>query len=92
MGRSEADRAAADQFLKQCLNKKKSFFASLFYLGTRVGGGPWLPTPWRWGYGWEDWPRGYESLEHSPSTIQLLENLHIEQEVQKHLQEYPLRN
>ena len=53
---------------------------------------PWLPTPWRWGYGWEDWPRGYESLENSPSTIQLLEKLHIEQEVQKHLQEYPLRN
>lgn len=85
-GGSEADRAAADQFLKQCLNKQGSFFDSLFYAGVRLGGVPWLPTPWRWGYGWKDWPRGYESLEHSPSSSQILENLHIEQAVQKHLQ------
>lgn len=23
------------------------------YLAVRVGGVPWLPLPWRWGYGWK---------------------------------------
>jgi hypothetical protein len=85
-GGSEADRKSADQFLKQCLNKEGSFFDGLFYAVVRLGGAPWLPAPWRWGYGWEDWPRDYEPLEHSPSATQLLDDLHIEQEVQKHLQ------
>lgn len=31
---------------------------ALMYYGVRVGGVWWLPTPWRWGYGWR-WPRRY---------------------------------
>jgi hypothetical protein len=68
------------------VNKQVGFIGSLFYAGVRLGGAPWLPTPWRWGYGWEDWPHDYESLEHSPSVTQLLEDLHIEQKIQEHLQ------
>jgi hypothetical protein len=26
------------------------------YIGVRIGGHAWLPTPWRWGYGWY-WPQ-----------------------------------
>lgn len=26
--------------------------ATVYYYAVRVGGVPWLPTPWRWGYGW----------------------------------------
>jgi hypothetical protein len=28
--------------------------------GVFMGGVPWMPTPWRWSYGW-DWPTGYEA-------------------------------
>lgn len=85
-GGNEVDRESADQFLKQCVNKQVGFIGSLIYAGVRLGGAPWLPTPWRWGYGWEDWPRGYEPLEHSPSVTQLLEDLHVKQKVEEHLQ------
>jgi hypothetical protein len=36
--------------------------ARWMYYGTRLGGGPWWPTPWRWGYGWP-WGRGYRPLD-----------------------------
>jgi hypothetical protein len=84
-GGSVADRVAADQFLQQCVNKQASFFGRLFYAGVRLGGPPWLPTPWRWGYGWEDWPHDYESLEHSPSVTQLLEDLKVKHVIHEHL-------
>lgn len=29
--------------------------------GVRVGGTPYLPTMFRWGYGWP-YPRGYKAL------------------------------
>lgn len=32
------------------------FLAVLMFVGVRFGGTPWLPTPWRWGYGWH-YPR-----------------------------------
>lgn len=85
-GGSEADREAADQFLQQCINKHADTIGDLYYVGVVIGGVPWLPTPWRWGYGWDDWPRGYEKLEDSPSVIEILENLNAEQKIQQHLQ------
>ena len=27
--------------------------------GVRIGGAPWQPVPWRWGYGW-DYYRAYD--------------------------------
>lgn len=85
-GGSEADREAADQFLKRCVNKRVDVIGSLFYVGVLAGGSPWLPTPWRWGYGWDDWPHGYEVLEHSPSVTKLLEDLHVKQIIEEQLQ------
>lgn len=85
-GGSEADREAADQFLKRCVNEQSAGVGNLFYAGVFVGGSPLLPTPWRWGYGWDDWPRGYETLEHSPPVTKLLEDLNIKQIVDEQLQ------
>lgn len=82
---SEADREAADQFLEQCVNKQADSVGDLYYAGVLVGGAPWLPTSWRWGYGWQDWPRGYEALEGSPSVMQILKDLNAEQLIQEHL-------
>ena len=31
------------------------------YIGVRIGGPPWYPVPFRWGYGW-DWPHGYDCV------------------------------
>lgn len=84
-GGSEADRADADQFLQQCVNKHADAVGDLYYIGVVIGGVPWLPTSWRWGYGWEDWPHGYETQEGLPSVMQLLENLNAEQVIQEHL-------
>jgi len=34
--------------------------AALMLAGVRVGGSPYWPTRFRWGYGWP-WPRGYRA-------------------------------
>lgn len=84
-GGSEVDRKAADNFLEQCVNKKAAALGNLYYAGVALGGVPWLPTAWRWGYGWDDWPRDYEPLEGSLSVMQLLNDLNAEQLIQEHL-------
>lgn len=33
-------------------------WAVLMYIAVRIGGSPWLPFPWRWGFGWK-YGRGY---------------------------------
>ena len=38
------------------------FFAALMLAGVRVGGSPFWPTEFRWGYGWP-WPRFYGPLD-----------------------------
>jgi len=50
----------ADQTLRACVAKQSEsgVIATLVYWGVRVGGNPWLPAYWRWGYGWP-WGRGY---------------------------------
>lgn len=63
-GGSDEDREEADQFIKQCVNQKASLIGGLMYPAVRVGGSPWLPTPWRWGYGWKEWPKGYQKTNH----------------------------
>lgn len=52
-GGSAEQRASADASFGQCLAAKNHrILARLYYLGVRVGGTPYLPTPWRWGFGW----------------------------------------
>lgn len=49
------ERRAADKKLYKCVAAKKGFhhkiIAPLMWLGIRVGGVSWLPTPFRWGFG-----------------------------------------
>lgn len=84
-GGSEADRKVADQNFKRCVNQQNNVVGNLYYLGVRLGGVPWLPTPWRWGYGWEEWPRGYELLEHSPTVTRLFDELQTQQRIREQL-------
>ena len=52
-GGTAAQRLQADQVLRQCvIDTGESMLASLMFIGVRVGGTPYLPTSFRWGYGW----------------------------------------
>lgn len=58
-GGSAEQRAGADASFGQCVaTKNHRILARLYYLGVRIGGTPYLPTPWRWGFGWP-YPQGY---------------------------------
>src|SRR5574341_7788 len=52
-GTSEA-RLKADRELKACVQKASNSeaLAELMFSGVRAGGGPYLYTWYRWGYGW----------------------------------------
>ena len=56
------DRLNADNALKQCVSKVGNpKIAKIMLAGVRVGGSPYLPTKFRWGYGWP-YLRGYMQL------------------------------
>lgn len=50
-GGTEKERRASDRRLYRCVKQKNKFVAGLMYLGVRIGGVSWLPTPFRWGFG-----------------------------------------
>ena len=55
-------RQVADQALKSCVAQVgEPYIAQLMLIGVRVGGSPYWPTQFRWGYGWS-YPRGYKAL------------------------------
>ena len=57
MQRSQADRA-----FRQCIEAANHpLLGGIYYYSVRIGGTPYLPTPWRWGFGW-DYPRGYRDI------------------------------
>lgn len=50
-------RKKADAELRDgILSRGYIFWGWAVYVGVRIGGVWWLPTPWRWGFGW-DYPR-----------------------------------
>jgi hypothetical protein len=55
-GGTGAERRAADETLRACIARHERRLATLMLVGVRAGGAGWMPTPWRWGYGWR-WPR-----------------------------------
>lgn len=62
LGGTYDERRTADNALRQCvLEAGKPTIAELMLRGVRVGGSPWLPTSFRWGYGWP-YGRGYQSV------------------------------
>lgn len=61
-GGTARERAQADAVLRACVaNVGEPQIAALMLAGVRVGGSPYWPTRFRWGYGWP-WPRGYRAL------------------------------
>ena len=59
-GGTKTQRRDADKQLRQCIaDHGHGSLAEYYYLGVRLGGAPWWPTPWRWGFGW-DYFHGYE--------------------------------
>lgn len=55
-GGPAAARDKADLLLRACVVAAgREDAAAWMYYAVRLGGGPLLPFPWRWGYGW-DWP------------------------------------
>ena len=75
LGGTYAERAAADKELRRCVAAVgEPAIASLMLAGVRVGGSPFWPTRFRWGYGWP-WPRGYRALtpEERAQAEQLLQ-------------------
>ena len=61
-GGTYQDRLTADKELRQCVYKVgKPHIANLMLAGVRVGGSPYFPTSFRWGYGWS-YPRLYKAL------------------------------
>lgn len=61
-GGTYQERLSADKALRTCVDKVgEPKVALLMLAGVRVGGTPWLPTTFRWGYGWP-YPRLYNPL------------------------------
>jgi hypothetical protein len=55
IGGSLKERREADKRLYRCIRSKggakHKFVAAVMYLGVRIGGVSFLPTPFRWGFG-----------------------------------------
>ncbi|GAA5173251.1 hypothetical protein GCM10025771_00300 [Niveibacterium umoris] len=63
IGGTESDRLDADRALEQCVAAVgEPAIATLMLAGVRVGGGPYFPTSYRWGYGWS-YPFTYHALD-----------------------------
>lgn len=62
-GGSEAQREEADKALRECITEKTEdeILANVMYEAVRVGGSPYFPNWYRWGYGWP-FERMYEPL------------------------------
>ncbi|MEJ1298004.1 MAG: FAD-binding oxidoreductase [Candidatus Sedimenticola sp. (ex Thyasira tokunagai)] len=61
-GGTYEERLKVDRALEQCVAKVgKPKVAKLMLAGVRVGGSPYFPTNYRWGYGWP-YLRGYKAL------------------------------
>lgn len=61
-GGTYTEREDADKELRRCISAVGNpEIALLMLAGVRIGGTPYLPTMFRWGYGWP-YPRGYTAL------------------------------
>jgi len=61
-GGTYQQRVEADKALRRCVAAVgEEEIALLMLAGVRVGGSPFLPTSFRWGYGWS-YPRFYGEL------------------------------
>jgi hypothetical protein len=53
-GGTREARKDADLRLRECVSEKgHPIIGAVMFLGVRLGGVWWLPTPFRWGFGWD---------------------------------------
>ena len=72
-GGTYQERLESDKNLKSCVAAVgEPEIAMLMLAGVRVGGTPFLPTKFRWGYGWS-YPRLYGKL--TESELKQVKNL-----------------
>lgn len=69
-GGTEEERMAADEVLRQCVLDRTGdeILANLMFEGVRLGGSPFFPTWYRWGYGWS-LDRGYKALSPEEAKV-----------------------
>ena len=61
-GGTYEERLDADKELRACVQSVgEPVIAEVMLAGVRVGGSPWWPTTFRWGYGWP-YTHGYRAL------------------------------
>lgn len=79
-GGTYQQRLDADNRLQECVAAVgKPRTALLMLAGVRVGGSPFFPTRFRWGYGWP-YPKGYGELtEEELEQVKGLSSLQPEQ-------------
>ena len=69
-GGTRDERRDSDKKLYNCIKKKKGFhhkiFAPFIWLGVRIGGLPFLPTSFRWGFGTKE--KGYANKRAAENT------------------------
>jgi hypothetical protein len=69
-GGTRDERRDSDKKLYDCVRKKKGFahklFAPFIWLGVRIGGLPFLPTSFRWGFGTKE--KGYAKKRTASET------------------------
>lgn len=69
LGGTYQERRAADDELRRCVaGLDEKLIAELMRTGVRVGGSPWWPTPFRWGYGWP-YGRGYQPVSEAEKRL-----------------------
>ena len=76
-GGTREQRLAADLALEQCVTKVgEPKIATTMLAGVRAGGTPYLPSSFKWGYGWSI-TRGYQALttEEQQQVANRLESL-----------------
>jgi len=62
-GGTREERRQADLKLRDGIRSEgHPFTGEIAYAAVRMWGTPWLPTPWRWGFGWRGYPRGYRKI------------------------------
>ena len=78
-GGTREERRVADRGLRECVKEVRDpALAFMMEKGVRVGGAPWWPTRYRWGYGWS-YGRGYRPLTEDEQGMAdaLLEDIEV---------------
>ena len=83
-GGTEEEREKADRILRDCIIKKTNNFhlAELMYKGVRIGGSPYFPTWYRWGYGW-NYMRGYKTFTQEEKKLIQIRLQEFQKEMKK---------